>query len=135
MPQSAPSRCTDPGPPKCPNLAVDRGRCTDHRRPAWENKSAGWATGGSRAWRKRRADHLLNNPLCVVCGAVAEEADHVTELADGGDLLRGDLQSFCTFHHREKSRASSKARAIHRARAARGDLAAAVAAAGGIPGA
>lgn len=113
-------------------MATQRRRCTEHQRRPWENASAGWAKGGTRAWRVRRERHLLNNPLCVVCGLVAEEADHVTELADGGDLLRGELQSFCVDHHREKSRASSKARAIHRNRAARAAVAAEHLAAGGV---
>lgn len=130
MPYAPGSRCTDPG---CGAWAVDRGRCEEHRRPAWANPSQAWAGGSTRAWRTRRAQHLRDNPFCVVCGLPAQEADHVTELADGGDLLRGELQSFCTDHHREKSRASSKARAIARARAARAARAAEVRAAGGVP--
>lgn len=134
VPMSAPTRCPEPG---CPVL-VPRGRCADHVRPAWISPSA-WSrvSGVDRAaWRRRRRDQLDAEPFCAgvltpfsdtrPCGFVAEEADHITELADGGSLLAGELQSLCSSCHRVKTRDASKRRAIVRARAARSEAAGAV---------
>ena len=54
------------------------------------------------AWRACRAEQLREHPTCAVCGRKAVTADHVVNLAAGGDF-DGPLQSLCMPHHREKT--------------------------------
>jgi hypothetical protein len=56
------------------------------------------------AWYKRSDRQLRANPLCLCCSAVgivrpAELSDHIVPVSNGGDLLRGGLQSACKSCH------------------------------------
>jgi hypothetical protein len=61
-------------------------------------------THQSGAWYKRSDRQLARDPLCLCCFAVgratpATVADHVIPVSNGGDLLRGELQSACRRCH------------------------------------
>lgn len=63
-----------------------------------------WAHLYDRQWRKRRAEHLRRNPLCVFCQArgkvqVATVADHITPHRGDPILFRGPIQSLCAQCH------------------------------------
>jgi 5-methylcytosine-specific restriction endonuclease McrA len=63
----------------------------------------------STRWRSLRKQHIISNPLCVVCkknNKVKEAAvvDHIIEIADGGKMFDpSNLQSLCDPHHRSKT--------------------------------
>jgi hypothetical protein len=46
----------------------------------------------SSAWRRRSAEHMKANPICVGCGARASVADHILAVGLGG-AFDGPLQS------------------------------------------
>ena len=56
-------------------------------------------------WRKRRAEHLQYNPLCVMCieegkTRLGSIADHKTPHRGDLDLFfEGELQTLCPSHH------------------------------------
>lgn len=115
MPQAAATRCTQPG---CGARATTKSRCDQHQRQPWENNSANTKqlTRGQRM--KFRREQLEREPRCRVCGTEQDlEADHITEIADGGDPLdAANGQTLCKHHHEEKT---ALARRIRRARRAR----------------
>ena len=62
----------------------------------------------SRAWRRRRREHLLAEPLCRVCGIVGEEVDHIIPIKLGGDKWdESNLQTLCNRHHQQKRQRES----------------------------
>ncbi len=96
--------CSYPG---CPNL-TNGGRCPQHRRP--DARPTATERGYDATWRRLRAKHLKENPLCVMCLAMgreekATEVDHIIP-HKGDDALRleaGNLQSLCPWHHKSKT--------------------------------
>jgi 5-methylcytosine-specific restriction endonuclease McrA len=60
------------------------------------------------AWLRLRRLILMNDPLCVMCGAegraqAADEVDHIIALANGGTNEADNLQPLCREHHRIKT--------------------------------
>jgi len=57
--------------------------------------------GSTRAWRQVRAGVLFRDAyVCAVCGACADEVDHVVPLGRGGTDEPANLRSLCrTCHH------------------------------------
>lgn len=108
MPTAPPARCTDPD---CGALAVNRGRCAEHQRKAWANRSRNTdaLTGAERA--RFRAAVLARDPVCRVCGvAPATEADHIIPVAQGGALLDFTTgQGLCAADHLAKTIAEREA--------------------------
>jgi 5-methylcytosine-specific restriction protein A len=90
----------------CNQPAIDGGsRCSAHARPSnWlrgkRSKSADYYA--STAWQSRRKAQLAKEPLCAMCGERAGTADHITNMASGGDP-NGPLQSLCIDCHRKKT--------------------------------
>lgn len=121
MPRLAKRPCCHRG---CPTL-VDpggkgRGYCTTHaaERQAERNQriDAQRGTSSQRGydarWRRIRAMHLRQYPLCVDCQAAgqttaANEVDHIIPLAQGGTHHAENLQSLCKSHHSKKTVAQS----------------------------
>lgn len=74
-------------------------------------------------WRAKRAEILdRDGHVCqwmttvgLICGAPANEVDHIDNRAGGGLHDDANLQALCTFHHRIKS-AREGAYARNRAR-------------------
>ena len=93
----------------CNQPAVDGGsRCSTHVRPSgwqrWQGakKGAGTAYYSTAACQNRRRRQLGEYPTCAVCGERATQADHVKNIAAGGDR-NGPLQSLCVDCHRRKT--------------------------------
>ncbi len=63
----------------------------------------------SWSWRKKRKQHLITNPTCVMCDKEnivtnATVVDHIVPISLGGCKLCNDnLQSMCEYHHNQKS--------------------------------
>ena len=93
--------------PTCPGMAIPGGsRCPDHIRSNWDRwkqkKAERVAYYKSSEWKERRRRQLREHPTCAMCGAPATDADHVENLAAGGDP-DGELQSLCEPCHRQKT--------------------------------
>ncbi|BDB60131.1 hypothetical protein RDE2_19250 [Rhodococcus sp. RDE2] len=100
MPTRPPRMCA-----KCRNSFTGP-RCPC-RKP-WEgSQRSGKST---RAYRRYRDRHLQEHPLCEwpSCHQVAQVADHVENIASGGDMF-GPLRSLCHDHHNEVTKAQAKA--------------------------
>ena len=60
--------------------------------------------GYGARWQRVRAMQLRRHPLCVVCGTVATDVDHITPKHDGGLDEKSNLQSLCKRCHGKKTR-------------------------------
>jgi 5-methylcytosine-specific restriction endonuclease McrA len=61
--------------------------------------------GSTRAWRTVRARVLARDRgRCVVCGAPAEDVDHILPREDGGSDDPRNLRSLCAAHHADMHR-------------------------------
>lgn len=103
MPVRPPRAC------RCGALIPAGNRCA-RCYPPWATKSANWPAGSTRRWRTLRAAKLAANPMCQWphCVRLAEQVDHITPLAEGGDRWAWhNLQSLCVPHHTEKTQAES----------------------------
>lgn len=109
MPNAAPSRCTQ----HCGRFATHKGRCEEHQRKPWENKSQHTLQIDKATWNRVSREHRRIEPTCRVCGTTnGLTVDHITEIADGGALYdHGNLQTLCRQHHREKTEQAKKLRA------------------------
>lgn len=100
MPTSPPTRCSDP---ECHELTT-QGRCEQHQRKAWANRSKAWGKGSTRRWRELRARVLDDEPDCRRCGRPSTEVDHIRPLSEGGSKWdRANLQALCADCHDVKS--------------------------------
>ena len=98
----------------CPRRSTRQGYCDEHRKAVHKRIDANRGTPTQRGygndWRKMRAYHLRNNPLCVACKArgiteVASVVDHIVP-HKGDEALRTDpdnLQSLCKRCHDSKT--------------------------------
>lgn len=108
MPNRPPIVCARPG---CHGL-VHAGKCTvcgGQRRPNDrlydDHRGSSAARGYDARWQKVRAQVLGTNPLCVVCGTLADDVDHITPIAQGGAVLNAEnLQPLCRRCHNQKTR-------------------------------
>lgn len=57
----------------------------------------------TKYWKDIRKYHLVMNPLCVVCGNLANTVDHKIPKRMGGDERPENLQSMCKQCHNAKS--------------------------------
>ncbi|WP_405848136.1 HNH endonuclease [Streptomyces niveus] len=101
MPTSPPSRCGEQG---CNELTSD-GRCDEHKRKAWANRSSAWGSGSTRKWRAFRAARLDDEPQCRRCGSKQQlEVDHIIPLSEGGSKWDpANVQTLCGDCHDIKS--------------------------------
>ena len=76
MPERPLKPCTVPG---CPGRA-ETGRCARCRNDRQGNTRLRVDTAAQRGydarWRRRRADYLVEHPLCALCRRLAAVADH-----------------------------------------------------------
>lgn len=70
----------------CPRPVVDRGRCEDHRHPAWEGAAPAEGRPTGRAWRRLRAEILARDShICYICKQPgADQVDHIRSIKEGG---------------------------------------------------
>lgn len=127
MPRRLPSPCRYPG---CKALRLPPARyCPAHSRELARDRFSrnlekgqgdGRATGNkfysTAAWRRTRAWVLNHEPLCRLCGAVADMVDHIAPLHEGGDPTDlENLQPLCNPCHAAK-RGREGIRALKRQR-------------------
>jgi 5-methylcytosine-specific restriction protein A len=91
--------------PTCPGVALRRGRCVLHARVYEQARGTHSQRGYPYAWGKIRAAFLAMNPSCVVCGAHATEADHLTPKAQGGTDHPENLRAVCRSCHSRRTAA------------------------------
>ncbi|RMG98277.1 MAG: HNH endonuclease [Chloroflexi bacterium] len=92
----------------CPARAVAGGYCEQHQnqRPKrWRanKRPSAAARGYGYQWRKIRDDFLERHPICVVCGDVATDVDHIIPRRQGGTDDDSNLQSLCHSCHSRKT--------------------------------
>lgn len=110
---------------------MNRGRCDDHQRPAFDGRSSSsdrYGQSGSARAALHRSILERDKRVCYWCGKPgANVVDHVVEVADGGAL--DDPSNLAAMHqepcHRVKTAAAAAARR-RRAGGARGAAAAVV---------
>lgn len=57
----------------------------------------------SRAWRNVSKSFLTSNPVCLMCGSIAQHSDHIVAIKDGGDKYSfSNLQPLCIACHNSK---------------------------------
>ncbi len=114
MPRAPRSPCRQPG---CKELVDKPSYCEAHRKArnrqySQDRRNAGdehQAFYTSSRWRKLRAWHLREHPLCCECErrgrtVIATIVDHITLIKQGGaPLERTNLQSLCGPCHSRKS--------------------------------
>jgi len=103
MPWRGPKVCSVGG---CGRTAAPgASRCAEHlARPPGGPRESPSARGYDRAWERLRIWFLNRNPFCAVCGAPAEEVDHMMPLAQGGARLdQRNLQAMCKPCHSRKT--------------------------------
>lgn len=106
MPYAPAGPCREPG---CPERAVERGRCAAHRVAPW----SGSTPRSSRPWDRLRRHVLTRDEhRCYLCGAPADQVDHVVPRFEGGTDDPDNLAAICVPCHALKSAAEAK-RAQH----------------------
>jgi len=111
MPYKPRKPCSYPG---CPNLTDER-YCVVHKKlmekqyDMYQRSKESASFYHSSAWRKKRADYLIEHPFCVECNrsgrlTKATVVDHVIPIRMGGELLEdSNLQALCASCHTRKS--------------------------------
>ena len=100
----------------CPALATDGRYCQKHleelrakqtaeRRVRDARRQRGSSKIYGASWRKIRSAHLMDHPLCVICGEPAQVVDHVIPHKGNPELFRNpdNLQSLCGSCHSRKT--------------------------------
>jgi 5-methylcytosine-specific restriction endonuclease McrA len=95
--------CTAPG---CTEPAGTGDRCPEHNRERNRRyMSANKPIYNSRRWKFTRRKQLHLEPLCAVCGDLAEDVHHKTDIQDGGDMWAlENLESLCHRDHSQITR-------------------------------
>ncbi len=95
-------------PPRHNAAKVEENRLKNQREYN-RKKRTGQGFYNSTPWRKTRANHIRQNPVCVDCKAegkttAANVVDHIIPIKKGGALVAPDnLQSLCNTHHNQKT--------------------------------
>lgn len=108
MPYAPKKPCAEPGCPKL--IDVGTTRCEKHKpKQRWKLSFKGTDPFyKSKRWLEKRAEHLIEEPLCRSCRAQgmyrnAHMVDHIVPRSQGGaDLDDRNLQSLCNPCHQRK---------------------------------
>ncbi|EHN09406.1 hypothetical protein PAI11_37400 [Patulibacter medicamentivorans] len=98
----APSICSQPG---CPEDATGSGRCAEHQRRAWANRSPSSIAlnGAGRAAhrRARRAAARRAAGRCEECGEPSDDLQlhHHHPISQGGAIVQPNGRMLCTACH------------------------------------
>lgn len=113
MPWKLSGPCLAPG---CPELAIKAGRCAAHQQQTPQSqydaqRPSRSSQGYDAKWYAFSKAYLKRNPICVVCGGPATEADHIIPLRNGGEQYwEGNLQPMCKSDHSSKTRREQNAK-------------------------
>lgn len=127
MPTRPPSRCTNPHP-RCRDTAVIDGRCEQHQRPAWRNRTK-WSERYGMSWDTwlRLCKQVMERDerRCYICGGDgADQVDHIVPISEGGS--QRDLGNLAAIHeepcHKAKSQAEAARATARRRRAGAGPV-------------
>lgn len=106
MATQASKPCTAPG--CCALAQAGKSRCVKHMAKAQEQereRSAGKRMYLDTRYRKARAVFMAENPMCVVCGALATDLDHI--VPHKGDMAlfwdTSNWQAMCVRCHSTKT--------------------------------
>ncbi len=117
MPMKPPVNCTVNG---CKSLARagDGGYCREHKRELYREYAEVRTDRditkqyNNKAWKTTRdAVRYRDKGMCVLCGGIGVDVDHIIEVKDGGDFYDMDnLQLLCRRCHGRKTADEVKAR-------------------------
>lgn len=102
MPYAPQRPCNTPG---CSAAATGTGYCKRHRRVSEYQRSG--PSAYDYRWQRFRFLFIAANPVCVACGHLATDVDHITPHRGQSDPLFWDvsnLQSLCKACHARKTR-------------------------------
>lgn len=77
--------------------------CEKHAYLVEQQRGTPAARGYGHHWRRMRQRVLREEPVCCICGAIAECVDHIQPLSSGGTHSRDNLQALCTRCHSIKT--------------------------------
>ena len=99
-----PTQCKRNG---CRNLTHEV-YCDEHanyRNEADKSRASASRRGYDARWRRARKHHLAKNPLCVMCGCLATDVDHIKSHKGSYKLFwdEKNWQSLCSDCHKKKT--------------------------------
>jgi 5-methylcytosine-specific restriction protein A len=107
VPERAKSCCRKPG---CRNLVDKPGFCFEHVKEKHMQydryRESSSKRGYDSKWRKYREYYLAKHPLCVKCGRIATDVDHIKAVNGQSDPLfwvESNHQSLCHECHSRKT--------------------------------
>lgn len=104
MPPRAKKVCRIKG---CPNIATHGALCDKHYKEMVDKTSDNRPNSGQRGydsqWTAIRDNYLKYNPLCVDCGRLATDVDHIIPLSQGGTHDWDNLAARCHRDHSKKT--------------------------------
>ena len=111
MPKLPPKPCTTP---RCPKMAVKRGKCEDHQpKDGWTKWSKEQGTTKQRGYGKRwerirrvvlrRDKHLCQECLRNGIFKAGNQCDHIKPKSEGGTDELDNLQILCENCHKQKT--------------------------------
>ena len=105
MPTAAPHLCTahgctaivPAGRPRCERHTIQRWADADVSRMAKPETAQAARIRSGGQWKQVSATLRAQNPLCAVCGGLAEHMHHIVPLIEGGERLApSNLRAACT---------------------------------------
>jgi 5-methylcytosine-specific restriction protein A len=103
MPIAAKRVCCYPG---CAQSSYNR-YCSEHKREEWNLGERTYSPSpiySTAQWHRLRKAFLARHPICVECGELASQVDHVVPLHVGGlPYDCANLQSLCRSCHARKT--------------------------------
>jgi 5-methylcytosine-specific restriction protein A len=68
-----------------------------------DNRAGSTARGYGIHWQRKRNWYIKHHPLCVKCGRIATDVDHIIPRVRGGTDDEDNLQSLCHACHSRKT--------------------------------